>query len=78
MDDDSEAGTGGIVMAKAPNPIELQKCLKGVDYPADKSALLQAARAHGADTDLIDALEKIPDRRYDGPNAVSKAVTKTG
>jgi hypothetical protein len=62
-------------MANAPNPIELQKCLKGVDYPADKAHLVQAARDHGADSGMIKALEGIPDREYDGPNAVSKAVT---
>ncbi|MEZ0075869.1 DUF2795 domain-containing protein [Planotetraspora sp. GP83] len=63
-------------MAGAPNPIELQKHLKGVDYPAGKSDLVQAARDHGAGDDLVKALEKIPDRQYDGPNAVSKAVTE--
>ncbi|MEU6425598.1 DUF2795 domain-containing protein [Microbispora sp. NPDC046973] len=63
-------------MADAPNPIQLQKHLKGVDYPAGKSDLIQTARDQGADDNIIDALERIPDRQYDGPNAVSKAVTE--
>jgi Protein of unknown function (DUF2795) len=63
-------------MAEAPNPIQLQKHLKGVDYPAGKSDLIQTARDQGADDSVINALEKIPDREYDGPNAVSKAVTE--
>ncbi|WP_055481756.1 DUF2795 domain-containing protein [Sphaerimonospora mesophila] len=63
-------------MADAPNPIQLQKHLKGVDYPAGKSDLIQTARDHGADDNVINALERLPDRQYDGPNAVSKAVTE--
>ncbi|MEV4461870.1 DUF2795 domain-containing protein [Microbispora sp. NPDC004025] len=65
-------------MADAPNPIQLQKHLKGVDYPAGKSDLIRTARDHGADDNVIDALERIPDRQYDGPNAVSKAVSDVG
>ncbi|MEV4100566.1 DUF2795 domain-containing protein [Nonomuraea sp. NPDC049649] len=63
-------------MATAPNPIQLQKHLKGVDYPASKADLVQAARDQGADQDTIRALEAMPDREYDGPNAVSQAVTR--
>lgn len=63
-------------MAGTPNPIQLQKHLKGVDYPAGKSDLIRTARDHGADDDMIHALERLPDRQYDGPNAVSKAVTE--
>ncbi|MFG1944426.1 DUF2795 domain-containing protein [Nonomuraea sp. NPDC048826] len=63
-------------MTTAPNPIQLQKHLKGVDYPATKADLLEAARDQGADQDLIRALESMPDREYDGPNAVSQAVTR--
>ncbi|MEU4510257.1 DUF2795 domain-containing protein [Nonomuraea wenchangensis] len=63
-------------MSTAPNPIQLQKHLSGVDYPASKDDLVQAARDHGADDDIVKALENMPDREYDGPNAVSQAVTK--
>ncbi|MEW9548514.1 DUF2795 domain-containing protein [Nonomuraea sp. NPDC050783] len=63
-------------MTTAPNPIQLQKHLSGVDYPASKDDLVRTAREHGADDDIIKALEGMPDREYDGPNAVSQAVTK--
>ncbi|MGP3955173.1 DUF2795 domain-containing protein [Nonomuraea sp. 3N208] len=63
-------------MNTAPNPIDLQKHLSGVDYPASKDDLVKAARDHGAGEDIVKALEKMPDRQYDGPNAVSQAVTK--
>ena len=60
--------------AKTPNPIQLQKHLSGVDYPASRRDLVKAAKAQGADKDLVKALEEMPDKQYDGPNAVSKAV----
>ncbi|GGL00155.1 hypothetical protein Ppa06_68790 [Planomonospora parontospora subsp. parontospora] len=61
-------------MTGTPNPIELQKHLSGVDYPASRDDLVRAAREHGADDEMIKALREVPDREYDGPNAVSKAV----
>jgi hypothetical protein len=57
------------------SPIELQKHLAGVSYPASKDALIETARKEGADDDLLAGLEQIPDREYDGPNAVSKAFS---
>ncbi|MDA0636968.1 DUF2795 domain-containing protein [Nonomuraea sp. MCN248] len=63
-------------MTTAPNPIQLQKHLRGIDYPATKSELLDAAREQGADQETIRALESMPDREYDGPNAVSQAITR--
>ena len=57
--------------------IKVQKFLSGVDYPADKSQLIEHARAQGADEDSMRALEGIPDRSYDGPNAVSSAVASS-
>ena len=56
-----------------PNPIQMQKFLAGVDYPCDKRQLVEHARSKGADEPVLKQLETIPDRTYDGPNAVSKA-----
>jgi Protein of unknown function (DUF2795) len=62
-------------MSNTPNPIQLQKHLSGVDYPAKRDDLINAARDQGADEETIKVLQKIPDQEYDGPNAVSKAVS---
>ncbi len=56
------------------NPIQLQKHLSGVDYPAGKQELLEAARRQGADEEALSTLERLPDREYDGPNSVSAEV----
>ncbi|WP_414583334.1 DUF2795 domain-containing protein [Scytonema sp. PCC 10023] len=48
-------------MAKV-NPIQLQKHLKGVDYPASKEQLIQHAQKQGADDNAISVLQQIPDQ----------------
>jgi hypothetical protein len=63
------------IMAQTPNPIQVQKFLSGLDYPVDKSTLLDRAREQGADDNVLDALQGIPDKEYDAPTAVSEAVS---
>lgn len=60
-------------MAKV-NPIQLQKYLKGVNYPASKKDLVANAERTGADEQMRSMLERLPDERYDSPADVSKAV----
>ncbi len=60
-------------MAKV-NPIQLQKYLKGMDYPAKKQDLLEHAKEQGADRDICSTLEQLPDEEYETPADVSKAV----
>ena len=54
------------------SPIDIQKALKGMDYPASKDQILEHAK--GADAEVLDALGKIDDREYEGPSGVSAAV----
>jgi Protein of unknown function (DUF2795) len=61
-------------MAKI-NPIQLQKHLKGMDYPASKQKLVQQAQKNGADDNAISVLEQLPDNEYGSPTAVSQAVS---
>jgi hypothetical protein len=61
------------MMAKV-NPIQLQKALKGVKYPAEKKTLLEAARNNQSDDTIRGALEKLPEQQYARPSDVSKAV----
>jgi hypothetical protein len=60
-----------------PNPIQMQKYLGGLDYPAGRDDIVAHAREKGADSDVIVHLEALPDRTYDGPNAVSKEFSNT-
>ena len=60
-----------------PNPIQMQKYLGGLDYPAGRDDIVAHARQNGADDDVVQHLEALPDRTYDGPNAVSKEFSNT-
>ncbi|HLZ38188.1 MAG TPA: DUF2795 domain-containing protein [Mycobacteriales bacterium] len=59
----------------AVNPVQLQKFLGGVDYPARRDDLVAHAERKGADEPVLETLRRIEDREYDGPNAVSAAVS---
>lgn len=59
-----------------PEFIQVQKALGGVNYPATKDQLVEHARGKDASKDILDALQRIPDREHDGTNEVSKAVAK--
>lgn len=62
-------------MSNNPTPIEVQKFLNGIDYPASKSALVDKAKDSGADGNVLEALENLPDQEFDSPTAVSSAVS---
>ncbi len=60
----------------AVNPIQVQKFLKGIDYPADKRTLVERARQEGASDDVLATLERLPDQRFNSPNDVSEQIGK--
>jgi hypothetical protein len=65
--------------AKTPavkNPIQLQKFLGGVDYPAKKSEIIAHAREHGADKKVLDTLKSLPGNDFNSPNDISEAFAK--
>lgn len=60
-------------MAKV-NPIQLQKFLKGVDYPAKKADLISQAKSQGADENVLDTLNQLSEDDFETPTDVSKAI----
>jgi hypothetical protein len=57
------------------NPIELQKHLKGVDYPASRDDLVSAAESNGAPSEVVEALRSTSKDSFDGPTAVTEALS---
>ena len=51
----------------AMNPIEVQKNLKGVSYPASKDDLVSAAEQNGAGEELLGQLRSLDKDRFDSP-----------
>ncbi|AJM77369.1 DUF2795 domain-containing protein [Rathayibacter toxicus] len=60
----------------APTPIEIQKYLGGIDYPASRDTIVQTAEKEGADQAVLDALRALPEGNYNKPTDVSSAVSK--
>ena len=57
------------------SPAQVQKELKGIDYPASKKDLLNHVGNSG-NKEVHNLLEQIPDKRYNSPVDVSKEVGK--
>jgi hypothetical protein len=57
------------------NPVEIQKHLKGVDYPADKQELMKHAQQQKADKQILSLLDQLPDdEEFDNPAELNKAL----
>jgi hypothetical protein len=56
------------------NPIEVQKHLSGIEYPASKDEVISTAESNGAPQEIIDALQRMDGEEFDGPNAVQAAL----
>ncbi|SHM37014.1 DUF2795 domain-containing protein [Actinacidiphila paucisporea] len=56
------------------SPVELQKALKGAEYPSERDDLVKLARSNHADSKVVDKLSSAGTKRFDGPNDVQKAV----
>ena len=56
------------------SPIDIQKALGGMDYPATKEQIVEHAQGNGGSDDVLEALKGIEDREYEGPSGVSAAV----
>ncbi|MDQ0735351.1 DUF2795 domain-containing protein [Arthrobacter agilis] len=59
-----------------PSPIDIQKALGGMDYPASKEDLVRHAKDKGADGAVLETLENLPDREFDSPTDVNKEASK--
>ncbi|HEX8101441.1 MAG TPA: DUF2795 domain-containing protein [Solirubrobacteraceae bacterium] len=59
------------------NPIEVQKHLKGVDYPASKDDLVSTAEGNGAPSEVVEQLRGMGKDSFDGPSAVVEAISSS-
>ena len=54
-----------------PNPIQVQKFLGGMDYPASKADVVRHAEEAGADDSVLATLKDLPEQTYHKPTDVS-------
>jgi hypothetical protein len=60
-------------MAVKGSAAELEKYLKGIDFPASKDDLLKKARDNGAPQEVLDMINGFTESRFNSPIDVSKA-----
>jgi hypothetical protein len=54
------------------SPIEVQKALKNMDYPAKKEDLIEHARKYKANEQVMKVLGELPDKEYQNAADVSR------
>ena len=54
---------------------EVQKALKGADYPASRDDLVSLAESNGADGEVVDALRGMDGDSFDSPANVMKGLS---
>jgi UDP-glucose 6-dehydrogenase len=58
------------------SPSNILHHLKGVDFPADKQALIEQAQKNNAEGDILDIIRQMPDGQYQSMADVLKGVGK--
>jgi len=61
------------IMARA-NPVEVEKSLKGIDFPAKKEDLVKHAKQHGANKEVLETIQQLPKEEFYNAADVAKAV----
>ncbi|HHV23533.1 MAG: DUF2795 domain-containing protein [Methanosarcina sp.] len=54
------------------SPIEVQKALKDMDYPASKEDLIKHAKKRDAGKEVMEDLKELPEKQYKNAADVSK------
>lgn len=60
------------------NPAQIEKFLGGMNYPASRDDLVDYAKQRGADTNVLQTLQRLPYDSFDTPGDVSEAVGEIG
>ncbi len=61
-------------MADTVNPIQIEKFLKGVDYPAKKEDLIKRAEQNDADENILNTLSSLSAQTFEKPTDVTKSI----
>jgi hypothetical protein len=62
------------LQAEKATPVQVQLFLDGVHYPLDKGDLLKEVEKNRAGAEVLATIERLPDRRFEGPTDVSRAI----
>jgi hypothetical protein len=59
-----------------PTHMQAQKKVAGIRYPTTRAELIDYARSHGADRELLDCMRLMPERTYHEPGDVGHAFAQ--
>jgi hypothetical protein len=54
----------------------VEKYLAGIHYPAEKAGLISNAQNKAAPIDVMDLINKLPDKTYTSPIDITKEIGK--
>ena len=57
------------------NPAQVEKFLKGINYPASKSDLLKHVEKNGASEQVRTVMSQLPDQRFNSAVELNKAIS---
>jgi hypothetical protein len=57
-------------------PFQVQSFLAGLRYPARKHDALDRARHLGAGREVLRALDRLPEGRYESPTSLSRQISR--
>ncbi|MGB9927295.1 MAG: DUF2795 domain-containing protein [Methanosarcina sp.] len=57
-------------------PMEIQKILKNINFPINKSSIIEQEKENGAISDILRELGMLPDRTYDSAEDVARELHK--
>lgn len=64
------------IMQDMPNARQIQKFLGNANYPITKGQLINLAKGHRAPEDVINALQRLPDKEYAGEDEIFEEIGK--
>jgi len=58
------------------SPAIVEKYLEGTHYPAEKEKLVNSAQSKNAPEDVMNVINKLPDKTYTSPIDITKEIGK--
>jgi len=55
-------------------PVEVERYLKGINYPAPKNELVKHAQKQGAEKEVLETINHLPNRTFQSPIEVNQAI----
>lgn len=62
---------------KRISPVQMQKHLKGANYPASKDDLVRKAQDNNASDEIVQKIKQLPANSFGSPKDVMKALGQT-